>query len=171
MNRLVIYRLYCNTCDSMEYTDWVTEVPTVCPNCSGSDIDSDSISIVDMDKWPVKEIRIPMGDGDKAYVRIISTSLNIARKIVFPGTSRVGTPSKVEFYIAVSSGTGDIRLRDMTNNNTIAYKLNASSEDIYVDADTSNWPEDEAILAVQGRVDTEGENLYISDVVIIYSED
>lgn len=171
MSRLKKYYVYCNDCEGLKETDFINDTPTTCPTCSGSNIDQNSISVIDVDVWPVKEIHIPMGSFSACYSKITDTSYSTIRKIIFPGTSRVGTPTHVAFYAAPSANTADVRLRDITNNNNIAAKNDIDSEDIHIDASTNNWPEAEAILAVQGRVDNEGDALYLSDVVIYYSED
>lgn len=212
------FRVYCDDCDGFEETGYVSDPPTECPTCSGSNIsdiviinaESSVLNNIDATSDPtsdddivqgygsgsfwfnttdktkficedpsegqavwrfegnVREVHIECGGLNVYYSKVDGDTLTDLRRFIFSGTKWLGTPIAVRFLVAAPSGGADIRLYDMTNNNTIAIKQDFTTNGIITDLSTSNWPEDSAILSVQGRCNQSDETLYIADTVIIY---
>ena len=160
------YRLYCNNCAATRWTGYVADTPTVCPTCQSANINESSIAIVASESTPEKEIHVSCGGSSNSSTSVTGTTWTTIRKVSFLGTSVMGTPSTVSFDASASAGTGSVRLRDLTNNNNIASKTNVTSEGMYKDSVTKDWPANEATLAVQAKADAADRIVSVSEVVI-----
>jgi hypothetical protein len=114
-----------------------------------------------------KEQRISCGGSVNAYITVTDTTYKTVRKITFDGTNYLDTPTQVSFNIDSITGTGaDVRLRDVTNNNTVAHKSIDAGAKTYRDKTTTNWPDEEAVLALQVKVTTAGDSVSITEATI-----
>ena len=98
-----------------------------------------------------KDIHIDMGNTGISVCNTSDLRWNRVRSLIFRGTDVVGIPTSVKFITsAVAGETGDIRLRDVVNNLTIA-QINAFGETRTIQTDSSlvNLPTDETIFEIQ----------------------
>lgn len=80
-----------------------------------------------------------------------STSYSTHGKIIFPGTTKMGTPTGIFVNAYSNASSYDIRIRDVTNGNTIA-ELTGQTNTSYAMKDLgtlSNLPAGRAVFEVQ----------------------
>jgi len=84
-----------------------------------------------------------------------STSYIVASEFIFRGTTVLGTPTTIK-AICDSTTSGDIKIYDVTNAQTICEKLGVSSATpaIFDLGTLSNLPTGEAIFEIQHRKDS-----------------
>jgi len=87
---------------------------------------------------------------------------------IFSGSNKVGIPKKIKatVFIEKISSPANIRIRDITNSNTIAEKTNITNtlEEIIDLGNISNIPTGEAIFEIQTNT-TGGKFVYISSLL------
>lgn len=163
-----IYRVFCNACADNRFTGKADTPPVICPYCASANIDTNSIAVVDQEVIVENEMHISCGGHNNSSFTINDTTWTIVRKVIFAGTDILGTPVQVKFDAGMSSGTGSVRLKDLTNNITIASKNNITDDGIYKDSNPEGWPSGEAKLAVQAKSDSILNVLSIGECVIVW---
>jgi len=108
----------------------------------------------------------PAGDGNTSIditmdKQTNSTSYVILRRVIFAGTTALGTPSKIK-AIADSVTSASIKIYDVTNSQTICELtgLSSGSPAIHDLGTLSNLPTGEAIFEIQGKKDSTTLNIY-----------
>jgi hypothetical protein len=78
-------------------------------------------------------ILIPLFGSTMPYVSVTETTYTCKASLCWAGYNKIGIPSLIKMvasiYNGLLNGTGFIRIRDVTNNTTIANKLNIESLD------------------------------------------
>lgn len=80
------------------------------------------------------------------------TSYKVLAKFIFRGTIDAGTPSSISILAFTSAASGDIRIFDSKNAQTIAEQSFTNSVQEIIDMGAiSNLPSDEAVFEIQGK--------------------
>lgn len=105
-------------------------------------------------------------DPGDYYIKFKNSSWTIGIQFIFRGTNKIGIPTGIK---AVLKGEGKLRLYDKTNNRTIFQWDNYDVNDWTIFSQSSDliWPENEAILELQGEKDSS--YAYISCFMICFS--
>ena len=165
------YRIWCVTEAAWVGSGWTESVPTLCPNNVAHTIDSSKTII--KQQLGGREDHIPCGNGVTPEVSTANTAWTTIRRFWYRGSDdTLGVIDAVGFVTKCTNGTGhSVRLRDVTNNATIAKKEDLTNTALAVgwDMSAANIPAGAALLELQIKAAT-GDTAYVSDVVIVYQE-
>jgi len=147
-----LFRIWCNTESAYVESDWATDAPTECPNDAGHSIDTNSIAIIStQDVYPHTYISMSFNNKTIPYIEVDSDSWTTIAAFEYCGCDAV-VPDVMTAVVsrAGTTGTSKIRLRDITNNNTIENKTWTGEEQQIIMANTfSDLPTDAAIFEIQ----------------------
>lgn len=126
-----------NSEDGLEYADLEDEVNAT---ASGSGF---------------RDIHLIFGGHNEPAKDIKSDTWKLVGTFIFRGTNVLGIPLKYQVVASVELGSspGDIRLYDMTNNNTVGEinNINAEFSTIYTAENLQNLPTNEAVFEIQAK--------------------
>jgi hypothetical protein len=112
------------------------------------------------DEGKLKEIGFH--DNSQPDVSISSSSYSVLASFIYGGSTAVGAPTYMKAILHTSATSGDIKIFDSTNAQTIATKNFTNSTKLIIDLGTlSNIPTGEAIFEVQMKR-TGGGNAYLA---------
>lgn len=114
------------------------------------------------------DISFVYGDQyDDYFIYFKHTDYKVGTQFIFRGTSIIGTPKGVK---AILTGQGRLRLYDRTNNLVLFEWRDIDLSDWAIFSHTDiEWPENEAILELQGRETCSSDkNLYCSNFMICF---
>lgn len=116
------------------------------------------------------DIHLSFGSDLKSYCQCGLTSWDAQRRFIFRGTDVIGVPTVFKACVAVSANTGDIRLYDATNSNTIAvvYNFTNTAWGCVSDTPLSNLPSGEALFEVQLKVDNGDDLAYVAAASLLF---
>jgi hypothetical protein len=162
------YRILCLTEAANVNSAWVTDVPTTCPNNVAHVIDASATVLLRSIGSAL--MHITCGDETKYESKVTATSWTCVRRFWYGGSDAEGAIQAVSWLIHCTTGAGmSIRLRDVTNNLTLAKKedqTNTTPTNVY-DMNLNNIPADGAILELQVKVASVGETAYVSDMALL----
>jgi hypothetical protein len=154
------YRIWCET-EATEVYVWDNSEPTECPNDAGHTIDSDSITIIEKRKQTTHAYaHLEFNTGALPYVEVSSDSYTTIGAFEYSGKD-VFEANKMTAIVsrAGTVGTAKVRLRDVTNGNTIEGKTwTTEDQQVITDASFQNVPSGTAILEVQVKVQAAGDS-------------
>jgi len=145
------YRIYCVT-EATQVFVWADSEPTECPNDAGHTIDSDSIAIVERKRQKVHTYaHLEFNTGNLPYVEIEGDSWVTIGAFEYSGCDDFHA-NKITAIVSRTGTTNEsrIRLRDVTNGNTIEGKTFSEEEQQVISDDSfQNLPTAPAIFEVQ----------------------
>jgi len=165
------YRIWCVTENAWVGSGWVEAVPTTCPNNVAHVINADATTI--KAQLGVREDHISCGNDTTCEVKTTNAAWTCVRRYFYRGSDdTVGLLDAVGFLARCLNGTGySVRLRDVTNNATIAKKEDQTNTALTMmwDMSAANIPASGAMFELQIKA-ASGDTAYVSDVDLVYQE-
>lgn len=165
------YRIRCVTENAWVGSGWVEAVPTTCPNNPAHTINADATTV--KQQLGMREDHIACGDATTCESKTTNTAWTCVKRYWYRGADdTVGFLDAVGFLARCALGTGySVRLRDVTNNATIAKKedMTNTTPTMMWDMSAANIPANGAMLELQLKA-ASGDTAYVSDVDLVYQE-